>query len=71
METETPRRMRMDLRFAPETKIYEAMNSIEEMPADVRLTDAVQLLSQAAEKVADFIDSEEGKSWLISKAVSV
>jgi len=39
-----------------ELAIYEAMRIIEEMRADKRLTEALDLLEQAREKVADFID---------------
>jgi hypothetical protein len=51
-----PRRNRMDLMQPAELAIIAAMNAVEEMAEDTRLTEAVILLSQAREKVADFID---------------
>lgn len=71
MENETPRRNRIDQFFPQEKLIFDAMQEVEKMPADVLLTDAVNLLQQAREKVADFIDSEEGKLWRIKNAKPV
>lgn len=68
MEKEIPRRIRQDLWIKQEKLIFNAMQEVEKMPADTRLTDAVILLSQAQEKVADFIDSEEGELWRIKNA---
>src|ERR1019366_5088061 len=51
-----PRRCRIDLLTAAEFAIYYAMQEVEKLPADVRLTEAVILLAQARDKVADFID---------------
>lgn len=51
-----PRRCRIDLMTPAELAIYKAAQAVEEMPADVRLTDAVILLSQARDKVADYVD---------------
>lgn len=53
-----PRRARIELFTPAEKAIYEAMQKIEEMPADVRLTDAVVLLQEAQNKVADFVDGK-------------
>lgn len=39
-----------------ETAITDAMAAVEAMPPDLRLTDAVVLLQQARDKVADFVD---------------
>lgn len=52
-----PRRCRLDLMVAAERAIYDAAQAVEAMPADVRLTDAVILLGQARDKVADFVDA--------------
>ena len=71
MKNEIPRRIRIDLFHKQEKMIYDAMQEVEKMPADTRLTEAVVLLSKAQEKVADFIDSEEGKLWLIKNAQPV
>ena len=39
-----------------ELAIREAILKVEELPADTCLTEAVMLLMQAKDKVADFID---------------
>jgi hypothetical protein len=39
-----------------ELKIMAAMEAVEKMVADVRLTDAVNLLVSAKDSVADFIE---------------
>ena len=39
-----------------EAAITAAMDAVERLPADSRLTEAVVLLSQARDKVADFVD---------------
>lgn len=43
-----------------EHAIREAIMAVEAMGADVRLTEAVNLLSAAKEKVADFVDGVRG-----------
>jgi hypothetical protein len=50
------RRIRIDLWTPAERAIHEAMQAVERLPADVRLTDAVILLGQAQAKVADYVD---------------
>jgi hypothetical protein len=45
-----------------ERRILEAQNAVEEMPADVRLTEAGELLAKAREKVADFVDDTRSKT---------
>ena len=52
-----PRRMRIDLLTPVEKAIYDAMQEVEKLPADIRLTDAVNLLSQAKDKVSDYVDT--------------
>lgn len=51
-----PRRAHVDKMVKAELAIREAMLAVEEMPADVRLTDAGVLLEKARNKVADFVD---------------
>lgn len=51
-----PRRIRMDLWTPAEKAIHDAMQEVEKMEADVRLTNAVLKLSEAQRLVADFID---------------
>lgn len=53
-----PRRIRMDKMTPAELAITEAMTKVEEMPPDTRLTDAVILLGQARDLVADFVDAQ-------------
>jgi hypothetical protein len=55
---EVPRRNRIDLFVPAEKAIFDAMQEVEKMEADVRLTDAVILLQKAREKVADFVDNK-------------
>lgn len=51
-----PRRAHIDQWCPAELAIQNAMRVVEEMPADVRLTEAVILLGQARDRVADYID---------------
>jgi len=55
----TPRRVRMDQWKESELAIYKAMQEVEKMPPDVRLTNAVIKLAEAKNLVADFIDEVE------------
>ena len=58
---ELPRRIQLDKCTPAEKTIHAAMLAVEAMPADVLLTEAVVLLSQAKNKVADYVDREEAK----------
>jgi hypothetical protein len=58
---DTRPRNRMDLWTPAELAIYNAMREVEKMGADVSLTNAVVLLSQAQNHVADFIDQHSEK----------
>jgi hypothetical protein len=51
-----PRRNRLDLNEPAELAIHNAIQEVEKLPADERLTRAVTLLSEAKDMVADFID---------------
>lgn len=53
---ETPRRIRIDLNTETEKAIRHAVNMVEALPPDVRLTAAVVALQEARELVADFVD---------------
>lgn len=55
---ELPRRNYVDLMVPAEKAILEAIRAVEELPADVRLTDAVILLGHAKDKVSDFVDRD-------------
>lgn len=56
-----PRRIRVDLYTRPETAIREAVTAVEYSGAHPLLTDAVALLSQAQEKVAEYIDLPDSR----------
>jgi hypothetical protein len=56
--SEIPRRNDMQRWSDAERAIYAAMEAVEKMPADVRLTDAVVLLGAARDSVADYIDGK-------------
>lgn len=55
-EISSPRRSRKDLNVPAELAIYNAMQEVEKVGADERLTNAVIKLQQARNLVADFID---------------
>lgn len=51
-----PRRNRLDLNTPAEKAIYDAIQEVEKVGADTRLTGAVIKLSEARNLVADFVD---------------
>lgn len=55
---EVPRRSFIDRLSPPEGKIREAMVAVEGLPADPRLTEALNLLGAAWQKVADYVDEQ-------------
>lgn len=62
----TSRRADMTQQCAAELAIGAAIDAVEKMAADPRLTDAVVLLSAAKASVADFVDGVEQRRTLIS-----
>jgi hypothetical protein len=58
MSNEISRRNRIDQFTPAEKAIYDAMQIVEAAGCHPDLTDAVVLLSQALEKVADYVDRE-------------
>lgn len=54
-----PRRSRLDLCEAAEKIIYDAIQEVEKLGADERLTNAVVKLSEAKELVSDYIDEKK------------
>lgn len=54
--TDLPRRGCTHLLTPQEEAIRDCVESIETMGADARLTDAINLLHAAREKVADYVD---------------
>jgi methionyl-tRNA synthetase len=60
METnEIPRRIRLDQNKPAELAIREAAKKIEELGADVRLTDALNFMWKAMDLVSDYIDENK------------
>lgn len=53
-----PRRARLDFNTPAELAIRKAIDTVEEAGAHQLLTEAVILLDQAREKVADFVDEQ-------------
>lgn len=59
-----PRKNRLDLYTPAEVAIYNAVQEVEKLGADVKLTEAVILLSQAKDKVGDYINAQLKNSEL-------
>lgn len=57
-EPRAPRRHRIDQWVPAERAIHDAVQAVEVMGADVRLTEAVILLGRARDSVADFVDGK-------------
>jgi len=55
---ETPRRIRLDLNNAAELAIHNAIQEVEKLGADQRLTNAVIKLQQAKEDVSNYVDAQ-------------
>lgn len=53
-----PRRSYVDKMTPAELAIYQAMVEVEKLPPDERLTQAMILLGQAREQVADYVDAQ-------------
>ena len=60
-EKEIPRRSRLDQNTPAELAIRAAVDAVEALPADVRLTHAVVLLQEARDAVADYVDGVEAQ----------
>jgi hypothetical protein len=54
--TGVSRRAHLDHLTSAEQAVVAAVDAVESMPPDVRLTQAVILLQQARDKIADFVD---------------
>lgn len=55
------RRQRLDKCTPAELAIYKAIEEVEKIGADIKLTDAVIKLNEARNLVADFVDDVENK----------
>lgn len=53
-----PRRSRVDLQTNPERVLYNAVGVIENMGADIRLTEAVTLIEKARSLVSEVVDEQ-------------
>lgn len=53
-----PRRYQLDKLTPAEVVIYNAILMVDELEADVRLTDAIIKLNEAKHLVADFVDEQ-------------
>lgn len=58
MHKDIPRKAYLNLLTPAETAIVRAIEAVEQAGADPRLTDAINLLSSAKDKVAEYIDAE-------------
>lgn len=61
---EIPRRNDLRRNVEAEMAIRDAIEAVEKMTADVRLTDAVVLLGAALNSVADFIDAKQVRRFV-------
>jgi hypothetical protein len=55
---EIPRRNRLDKCTPAELAIYAAMEQVEIVGADIKLTNAIIKLQEAKELVSDFVDEQ-------------
>ena len=71
MSNEIPRRSRLDHNTDAELAIRAAVDAVERIGADVRLTDAVVLLQEAREAVADYVDGVNQRRSVMLRTVLV
>lgn len=66
------RRDRIDLSTPAENAIRAAIDAVEAMGADERLTEAINLLTMARNRVADFVDGAGNVrvSMLLSEGIA-
>lgn len=57
-ENSIPRRNRLDKNTPAELSINNAVQEVENIGADVKLTEAINLLHKAKDLVGDFVDNE-------------
>ena len=58
MEGDIPRRNRLDLNTPAELAISKAIDEVEKLEPNVKLTGAIMLLSEAKDMVSDFVDGK-------------
>lgn len=62
IQDQANRKNRLDLNEPSELAIYNAMQEVEKVGADVRLTKVVTLLSEAKDVLGDYFDERLGES---------
>lgn len=58
MSNSIPRRINLDLNTQAELSILNAIQEVEKVGADIRLTEIVVMLGKARELLADYVDSQ-------------
>lgn len=58
MGNETPRRNRLDLNTPAEKAIYDAIQEVEKVGADPKLTEVVVMLGKAKDLLSDYVDGK-------------
>jgi len=58
MENEIPRRNRLGLNTPAEKAIYDAIQEVEKVGADPKLTDVVVMLGKAKDLLSDYVDGK-------------
>lgn len=58
MENEIPRRNRLYLNTPAEKAIYDAIQEVEKVGADPKLTDVVVMLGKAKDLLSDYVDGK-------------
>ncbi|MEI8142878.1 MAG: hypothetical protein WCG90_08435 [Chitinophagia bacterium] len=58
MDNEIPRRNQLYLNTEAEKAIYDAIQEVEKVGVDPKLTDIVVMLANAKEKLSDYIDGK-------------
>lgn len=59
MNLKNDKRNRLDLMTPAELAIYNAIQEVEKLGADIILTDVVVELGKAKDKLSDYIDAQE------------
>lgn len=58
MGNEIPRRNRLDLNTPAEKAIHDAIQKVEKVGADPKLTDVVVMLAKAKDLLSDYVDGK-------------
>ena len=66
-----PRRIRLDLMLPAEVAIYNAIQEVQKIEVDIRLTEAIIKLHEAIELVANYVNDvpfTDRKDWIDGKS---